>query len=84
MSQATAAVAAGARGAATAANPKPLLDIVTPTPSDIVIAQSIKPKHISQIAEVKLGLQPEEYELHGPSMAKVRRGIAIRHMRMRG
>jgi len=55
-----------------ASDVKPLLPVVTPTPADIVIAQSIKPKHISQIAEVKLGLQPEEYLLYGPTMAKVR------------
>ena len=54
--------------------PKPLLDIVTPTPADIIIAQSVKPKHISQIAEVKLGLGPDDYELQGPSKAKVGRG----------
>lgn len=50
---------------------KPLLDIQTPTPADIVIAQSVKPKHISQIAEVKLGLGPDDYELQGPTKAKV-------------
>lgn len=57
--------------AVTSTTPKPLLDIVTPTPSDIVIAQSVKPKHISQIAEVSLGLGPEDYELYGPYKAKV-------------
>ncbi|GBF94440.1 10-formyltetrahydrofolate synthetase [Raphidocelis subcapitata] len=61
-----------------AAAPKPLLDIATPTPPDIVIAQSIKPKHISQIAEAKLGLQPEEYEMHGPTKAKVRLSVLDR------
>lgn len=57
---------------------KPLLDIKTPTPSDIDIAQSIKPKHISQIAEVKLGLLPDEYELYGPTKAKVRLSVLDR------
>lgn len=75
MATATAATggAPGAGGApSTAQHPKPLLDILSPTPPDIVIAQSVAPKHISQIAEAKLGLQPEEYELYGPTKAKVR------------
>lgn len=55
----------------TKAPPKPLLPVQSPVPSDIEIAQSIKPKHISQIAEVGLELRPEEYELYGPSKAKV-------------
>lgn len=50
---------------------KPLLPVKQPVPSDIGIAQSIKPKHISQIAEVGLELRPEEYELYGPTKAKV-------------
>jgi formyltetrahydrofolate synthetase len=50
---------------------KPLLPVKQPVPSDIDIAQSIKPKHISQIAEAGLELRPEEYELYGPSKAKV-------------
>lgn len=70
MATATAPLSDAAGGAAPTA-PRPLLDIVTPTPSDIDIAQSVKPKHISQIAEAKLGLGPDEYELHGPSKAKV-------------
>lgn len=56
---------------ATSTTVKPLLPVQHPVPSDIEIAQSVKPKHISQIAEVGLGLQPEEYELYGPSKAKV-------------
>lgn len=60
------------------APPKPLLDIVTPTPPDIVIAQSVKPRHISQIAEGKLGLAPDEYEMHGPAKAKVRLSVLDR------
>lgn len=58
----------------TKAPPKPLLPVKQPVPSDIEIAQSIKPKHISQIAEVGLELRPEEYELYGPAKAKVRGG----------
>jgi hypothetical protein len=50
---------------------KPLLPVKEPVPSDIEIAQSIKPKHISQIAEVGLELRPDEYELYGPTKAKV-------------
>lgn len=50
---------------------QPLLPVQDPVPSDIDIAQSIKPKHISQIAEVGLELRPEEYELYGPTKAKV-------------
>lgn len=65
------------------APPAPLLDVKTPTPSDIDIAQSVQPKHISLIAEAKLGLQPEEYELHGPHKAKARRRARAR-TRMQG
>lgn len=54
---------------------KPLLPVKEPVPSDIEIAQSIKPKHISQIAEVGLELRPEEYELYGPTKAKVIRSV---------
>lgn len=50
---------------------KPLLPVQSPVPSDVDIAQSIKPKHISQIAEAGLELRPEEYELYGPAKAKV-------------
>lgn len=53
------------------ADVSPLLPVVSPVPADIVIAQSIAPKHISLIAESGLGLLPEEYELYGPSKAKV-------------
>jgi hypothetical protein len=56
---------------ATITEVKPLLPVKDPVPADIDIAQSIKPKHISQIAEVGLGLLPEEYELYGPTKAKV-------------
>lgn len=57
----------------TAAPPQvtPLLAVKSPVPSDIDIAQSVTPKHISLIAEAKLGLLPEEYELYGPYKAKV-------------
>lgn len=58
---------------------KPLLPVQTPVPSDIEIAQSIQPKHISQIAEAALELHPDEYELYGCHKAKVRpRAWALR------
>lgn len=63
--------AAMATATATKAPVRPLLPVKDPVPSDIEIAQSIKPKHISQIAEVGLELLPEEYELYGPTKAKV-------------
>eukprot|EP00882_Tetradesmus_deserticola_P024202 GHRQ01026438.1.p1 GENE.GHRQ01026438.1~~GHRQ01026438.1.p1 ORF type:complete len:113 (+),score=3.85 GHRQ01026438.1:541-879(+) len=56
---------------ATFTDVKPLLPVQDPVPADIDIAQSITPKHISQIAEVGLSLLPEEYELYGPTKAKV-------------
>lgn len=62
---------------------KPLLPVQDPVPSDIDIAQSIQPKHISQIAEVALGLQPQEYELYGPTKAKVRGGWRVGRARAR-
>eukprot|EP00879_Flechtneria_rotunda_P027022 GHRR01028880.1.p1 GENE.GHRR01028880.1~~GHRR01028880.1.p1 ORF type:complete len:475 (+),score=124.22 GHRR01028880.1:157-1581(+) len=57
---------------------QPLLPVQHPVPSDIEIAQSIKPKHISQIAEIGLGLLPEEYELYGPTKAKVKLNVRKR------
>jgi formyltetrahydrofolate synthetase len=49
---------------------KPLLDIKTPVPSDIDIAQSIAPVHIGAIATA-LGLTSDEYDLYGKYKAKV-------------
>jgi len=46
------------------------LEIKSPVPSDIEIAQSITPKPISEIAE-SLGLLPDELILYGPHKAKV-------------
>ena len=40
-------------------------------PSDIDIAQSVKPEHIATIAK-GLGLQAEDYDLYGTTKAKVR------------
>jgi hypothetical protein len=53
---------------------KPLLDVKVPVPSDIDIAQSIQPKHISTVAD-DLGILPEELDLYGTTKAKVRYGI---------
>jgi hypothetical protein len=50
---------------------KPLLDVKTPVPSDIDIAQGIQPQHISTVAE-SLGILPEELDLYGTTKAKVR------------
>ncbi|PNH05613.1 Monofunctional C1-tetrahydrofolate synthase, mitochondrial [Tetrabaena socialis] len=47
----------------------PLLPVKVPVPSDIDIAQSVQPLHISSIAEA-LGLLPEEYDLYGTHKAK--------------
>jgi len=47
------------------------LDLKTPVPSDIEIAQSVTLKPVTQIME-EVGLMPEEVELHGSFMAKVK------------
>jgi methylenetetrahydrofolate dehydrogenase (NADP+)/methenyltetrahydrofolate cyclohydrolase/formyltetrahydrofolate synthetase len=47
------------------------LNLRRPVPSDIEIAQEVKLKPIAQIGE-ELGLLPDEIELHGPHMAKVK------------
>ena len=71
-SQAVSARSAAAAMATTVDAVKPLL-FKTPTPADIDIAQACAVKHITQIAEGAggLGLLPDEYELYGPSKAKV-------------
>ncbi|MEW5298569.1 MAG: hypothetical protein WDW36_001677 [Sanguina aurantia] len=48
-----------------------LLKIKSPVPSDIEIAQSVVPQHISIIAEA-LGLEASEIDLYGTTKAKVR------------
>jgi formyltetrahydrofolate synthetase len=50
--------------------PHKLTDLKRPVPSDIVIAQSVTPIPIRQIAE-EAGLLPEELELYGHYKAKV-------------
>src|SRR5574342_107986 len=49
----------------------------TPVPSDIEIAQEANLKPILQVAE-EVGIQPDELELHGPFMAKVKLEILER------
>jgi hypothetical protein len=49
---------------------KPRLDVKSPVPSDIDIAQAITPIHIAKIAE-SLGLTADEYDLYGKYKAKV-------------
>nr|XP_026494266.1 C-1-tetrahydrofolate synthase, cytoplasmic isoform X2 [Vanessa tameamea] len=46
------------------------LNTLTPVPSDIVIARSQKPKHISQLAE-EIGLSPNEVSQYGNTKAKI-------------
>ncbi|XP_046971236.1 C-1-tetrahydrofolate synthase, cytoplasmic isoform X2 [Vanessa cardui] len=46
------------------------LNTLTPVPSDIVIARSQKPKHISQLAE-EIGLYPNEVSQYGNTKAKI-------------
>ncbi|CAI7798882.1 unnamed protein product [Closterium sp. NIES-53] len=46
------------------------LQVQDPVPADIVIAQSVEPRPIAEIADA-VGLQPSEYELYGNVKAKV-------------
>ncbi|KAJ4896608.1 Formate--tetrahydrofolate ligase [Raphanus sativus] len=46
------------------------LQVVTPVPSDIDIANSVEPQHISEIAK-SLNLSPLHYDLYGKYKAKV-------------
>lgn len=46
------------------------LQVVTPVPSDIDIANSVEPLHISEIAK-DLSLSPLHYDLYGKYKAKV-------------
>jgi formyltetrahydrofolate synthetase len=47
------------------------LQIVTPTPPDIEIAQAVTCRPITEIA-AKIGLADNDYEPHGHDKAKVR------------
>lgn len=46
------------------------LEVATPVPADIDIANSVEPLHISKIAE-ELNLTPQHYDLYGKYKAKV-------------
>ena len=47
------------------------LDVASPVPADIDIANSVEPLSIVDIA-AELGLGPEHYDLYGKYKAKVR------------
>jgi formate--tetrahydrofolate ligase len=47
------------------------LDVASPVPADIDIANSVEPLPIADIA-AELGLRPEHYDLYGKYKAKVR------------
>jgi formyltetrahydrofolate synthetase len=53
------------------------LKLRTPVPSDIEIAQEVELKPITQIAD-EVGLRPDEIELHGSYMAKVKLSVLER------
>ncbi|KAL0085976.1 formate--tetrahydrofolate ligase-domain-containing protein [Phycomyces blakesleeanus] len=46
------------------------LELLTPVPKDIEIARAQTPKHMSLLCS-EIGLGPSEYELYGPSKAKI-------------
>jgi formate--tetrahydrofolate ligase len=46
------------------------LEVQSPVPADIDIANSVEPLHISEIAQ-DLGLRPQLYDLYGKHKAKV-------------
>lgn len=46
------------------------LEVVSPVPADIDIANSVEPLHISEIAQ-ELNLNPQHYDLYGKYKAKV-------------
>ena len=46
------------------------LQVVSPVPADIDIANSVQPLHISEIAN-ELNLSPNHYDLYGKYKAKV-------------
>jgi hypothetical protein len=47
------------------------LDVASPVPADIDIANSVEPLHIADIA-AELGIPPEHYDLYGKYKAKVK------------
>ena len=52
------------------------LQVVSPVPADIDIANSVEPLHISEIAQ-ELNLSPNHYDLYGKYKAKVNVGKSI-------
>lgn len=50
------------------------LEVVSPVPADIDIANSIAPLHISEIAQ-DLNLSAQHYDLYGKHKAKVNQSI---------
>lgn len=46
------------------------LEVVSPVPADIDVANSVQPLHIAEIAE-SLNLSPKHYDLYGKYKAKV-------------
>ena len=46
------------------------LQVVSPVPADIDVANSVQPLHISEIAN-ELNLSPNHYDLYGKYKAKV-------------
>ncbi|XP_013170793.1 PREDICTED: C-1-tetrahydrofolate synthase, cytoplasmic isoform X1 [Papilio xuthus] len=59
------------------------LNLQTPPPSDIVIARSQKPKHISRLAE-EIGLFPSEVSQYGSTKAKISLSVLDRLRDQRG
>ncbi|XP_034834085.1 C-1-tetrahydrofolate synthase, cytoplasmic isoform X1 [Maniola hyperantus] len=59
------------------------LNTLTPPPSDIEIARSQKPKHISQLAE-EIGLFPNEVSQYGNTKAKISLSVLDRLRDQRG
>lgn len=56
---------------------KPLLDVKSPVPSDIDIAQSVPPVPVAEIAR-ELGLTEDEFDLYGKFKAKVKLSVRDR------
>jgi len=57
------------------------LEVVSPVPADIDIANSVEPVHISQIAK-DLNLTPNHYDLYGKYKAKVIHNSDLSHRNM--
>lgn len=52
------------------------LEVVSPVPTDIDIANSVQPFHISEIAN-ELNLNPKHYDLYGKYKAKVSKSSSL-------